>query len=101
VTARRRARRETRGIPAAALHQQGCATTSFNCRETCRELVYHYNLVTGDPQLDAAAQRLLMMTMVANHLFLFVAGKMQVAELGDFCCASRPLRQDAAPLESA
>jgi hypothetical protein len=42
-----------------------------------------------------------MMTMVANHLFLFVAGKMQVAELGDFCCASRPLRQDAAPLESA
>jgi hypothetical protein len=26
---------------------------------------------------------------------------MQVAELGDFCCASRPLRQDAAPLESA
>jgi len=59
-------------------------------------------LVPGDPQHEAAGQRLLMMmTMVANHLFLFVAGKMQVAELGDFCCASRPLRQDAAPLESA
>jgi hypothetical protein len=96
--------RETReGFRLLALHRQGCADDpSFNaCRETCRELVYHYNLVTGDPQHEAAAQRLLMMTMVANHLFLFVAGKMQVAELGDFCCASRPLRQDAAPLESA
>ena len=95
---------ETReGFRLLALHRQGCTDDpSFNaCRETCRELVYHYNLVTGDPQHDAAAQRLLMMTMVANHLFLFVAGKMQVAELGDFCCASRPLRQDAAPLESA
>lgn len=91
------------GFRLLALHRQGCADEpSFNaCRETCRELVYHYNLITGDPQHDAAAQRLLMMTMVANHLFLFVAGKMQVAALGDFCCASRPLRQDAAPLESA
>ena len=95
---------ETReGFRLLALHRQGCTDEpSFNaCRETCRELVYHYNLITGDPQHDAAAQRLLMMTMVANHLFLFVAGKMQVAALGDFCCASRPLRQDAAPLESA
>jgi hypothetical protein len=30
-----------------------------------------------------------------------VAGKMQVAALGDFCCASRPLRQDAAPQDKA
>ncbi len=91
------------GFRLLALHRQGCGgEPSFNaCRETCRELAYHFNLVTGDPRHPAAAQRVRMMTMVANHLFLFVAGKMQVAELGDFCCASRPLRQDAAPLESA
>jgi len=41
------------------------------------------------------------MTLVANHLFLFVAGKLQVRELGDFCCASRPLRQEAAPPDPA
>jgi hypothetical protein len=33
-----------------------------------------------------------MMTRIANHLYLFVAGKMQVRQLGEFCCASRPLR---------
>ena len=37
---------------------------------------------------------LLAVTMVARHLFLFVVGKMQVAALGDFCCASRPIRQE-------
>ena len=95
---------ETReGFRLLALHRQGCTDDpSFNaCRETCRELVYHYNLVTGDPQHDAAGQRLRMMTLVANHLFLFVAGKMQVRELGDFCCAARPLRQEAASPDSA
>lgn len=85
------------GFRLLALHRQGCTDDpSFNaCRETCRELVYHYNLVTSDPQHAETAQRGRMMTMVANHLFLFVAGKMQVAALGDFCCASRPLRQEA------
>ena len=96
--------RDTReGFRLLALHRQGCTDDpSFNaCRETCRELVYHYNLVTLDPSHPETVQRLTMMTLVANHIFLFVAGKMQVAALGDFCCASRPLRQDAAPLESA
>jgi hypothetical protein len=31
--------------------------------------------------------------MVARHLALFVGGKLEVAGLGEFCCASRPLRQ--------
>jgi hypothetical protein len=87
---------ETReGFRLLALHRQGCTDDpSFNaCRETCRELAYHHNLVTSDPQHPATAQRLLMMVMVAKHLFLFVTGKMQVAALGDFCCASRPIRQ--------
>jgi len=92
--------RDTReGFRLLALHRQGCTDEpSFNaCRETCRELVYHYNLVTIDPEHADTAKRLGMMTLVANHLFLFVSGKMQVRGLGDFCCASRPLRQDAAP----
>jgi hypothetical protein len=96
--------RETReGFRLLALHRQGCTDDpSFNaCRETCRELVYHYNLVNRDPKHPETVQRLTMMTLVANHIFLFVAGKMQVAALGDFCCASRPLRQDAAPKDLA
>jgi hypothetical protein len=30
--------------------------------------------------------------MVCQHLALFVGGKLQVAGLGEFCCAARPLR---------
>jgi hypothetical protein len=96
--------RDTReGFRLLALHRQGCAgEPSFNaCRETCRELVYHYNLVSLEPQHPDTGQRLRMMTLVANQVFLFVAGKLQVAGLGDFCCASRPLRAEAAPLDSA
>jgi hypothetical protein len=89
------------GFRLLALHRQGCTDdASFNaCRETCRELAYHHNLVTSDPQHPATPQRLTMMTLVARHLFLFVTGKMQVAALGDFCCASRPIRQQAEPQE--
>jgi len=96
--------RDTReGFRLLALHRQGCTDEpSFNaCRETCRELVYHYNLVHLEPQHPDVGQRLRMMTLVANHLFLFVAGKLQVRELGDFCCASRPLREVAAPPDPA
>jgi len=83
------------GFRLLALHRQGCTDDpSFNaCRETCRELAYHHNLLTSDAEHPATPQRLLMMAMVARHLFLFVTGKMQVAALGDFCCASRPIRQ--------
>ena len=96
-----RATRE--GFRLLALHRQGCTDEpSFNaCRETCRELVYHYHLVNLEPQHPDTAQRLRMMALVANHLFLFVAGKLQVRALGDFCCASRPLRQEAAPPDPA
>jgi hypothetical protein len=95
---------ETReGFRLLALHRQGCTDEpSFNaCRETCRELVYHYNLVNLEPRHPDTGQRLRMMTLVANHLFLFVAGKLQVRGLGDFCCASRPLRESAAPPDPA
>ncbi|MEO8717661.1 MAG: hypothetical protein ABI423_05530 [Burkholderiales bacterium] len=77
-----------------ALHRQGArGVPSFNaCRETCREIAYHYNLLGQAP--DARTEH--MMQMLVQHLELFVHGKMQVAGLGDFCCASRPVRQQSA-----
>jgi hypothetical protein len=95
---------ETReGSRLLALHRQGAAgDPSFNaCRETCRELVYHYNLLTMDPQHEDRPRRLRMMALVANHLRLFLVGKMQVAGLGDFCCSSRPAREEAGRVEQA
>jgi hypothetical protein len=34
-----------------------------------------------------------MMGWVANHLYLFISGKIETEQLGDFCCASKPLRE--------
>ena len=86
---------EREGFRLLALHRQGAEKLpSFNaCRETCRELAYHYNLLTGQPDHPDSAQRARMMGLVANHLYLFVRGKMEVEELGEFCCASRPIRE--------
>lgn len=88
---------EREGFRVLALHRQGAKKDpSFNaCRETCRELVYHYNLLTMEPDHPEAQKRKRLMVMVANHLFLFVSGKLQAQQLGDFCCASKPIRLDA------
>ena len=88
-----RDRRE--GFRLLALHRQGAdKDPSFNaCRETCRELAYHFNLLTQQPEHPDSGQRARMMAWVANHLYLFISGKMEVQQLGDFCCASRPLRE--------
>jgi hypothetical protein len=85
------------GFRLLALHRQGCRDLpSFNaCRETCRELVYHYNLLAPGGAGEAAGRHARMMLLVARHLHLFVSGKMQVEQLGEFCCSSRPLRQEA------
>lgn len=85
------------GFRLLALHRQGAQDApSFNaCRETCREIVYHYNLLTAEPIGDRSAQRQRMTAMLVRHLALFVDGKMQVEQLGEFCCASRPLRERA------
>ena len=85
------------GFRLLALHRQGAkGDPSFNaCRETCRELVYHYNLVNLDPGHDEVDKRAEMMRLVAMHLYLFISGKMQVAGLGEFCCASKPIRTAA------
>jgi hypothetical protein len=87
------------GFRLLALHRQGArGVPSFNaCRETCREIAYHYNLL-DDPQ---ESRRLPMMQMLVRHLELFVRGKMEVEGLGEFCCASRPVRQQSAVEETS
>ena len=91
---------EREGFRLLALHRQGAAgDPSFNaCRETCREVAYHYNLVTMQPEHADITDRLYMMSLVSKHLYLFISGKLQVAGLGEFCCSSRPIRakQDTA-----
>ena len=82
------------GFRLLGLHRQAAqGDPSFNaCRETCRELAYYFNLVALDARHAETNQRLVMMAMVARHLYLFTTGKMQDSELGEFCCSSRPLR---------
>jgi len=97
---------KSEGFRLLALQRQGArGEPSFNaCRETCRELVYHRNLICLDPAHADIARRLRLAALVARHLLLFVGGKLEVAGLGEFCCSSRPLRQretDIRPAASA
>jgi hypothetical protein len=84
------------GFRLLALHRQGAQDVpSFNaCRETCREIAYHSNLLCLEPDGAKTRQRQRMMAMLVRHLALFVTGKMEVEGLGEFCCASRPLRAE-------
>ncbi len=86
------------GFRLLALHRQGAkGDPSFNaCRETCREIAYHYNIIHMQPGHAEITNRLEMMKMISNHLYLFVSGKMQVQQLGDFCCAAKPIRLGSA-----
>jgi len=91
---------EREGFRLLALHRQGTkGDPSFNaCRETCREIAYHYNLVTLRDEHSDITDRLCMLAMISKHLYLFVSGKMQVAELGEFCCSAKPIRSADAAL---
>lgn len=82
------------GFRLLALHRQGAqGEPSFNaCRETCRELAYHVNLLIMQPDHPDTDQRRRMIVHLAKHLFLFITGKMAEHEIGEFCCSSRPLR---------
>ncbi len=84
------------GFRLLALHRQGAkGDPSFNaCRETCRELVYHYNLVTLEPGHSDTLKRIQLAALIAKHLVLFVGGKLEVAGLGEFCCAAKPVRKN-------
>ncbi len=85
------------GFRLLALHRQGArGMPSFNaCRESCRELIYHYNLLKSQPEHPDAGRRARMMALLANHLCLFVGGKLQAEGLGEFCCASKPVRAES------
>jgi hypothetical protein len=85
---------EKEGFRLLALHRQGAkGDPTFNaCRETCRELAYHYNLITLEPEHQETEKRVKLMVMVAKHLCLFIEGKLQLAGLGEFCCSSRSIR---------
>ncbi len=85
---------EREGFRLLALQRQGArGEPSFNaCRETCRELAYQYNLIASQPDHPDTGKRLQMAAMVAKHLCLFVSGKLEASQLGEFCCSSRPLR---------
>ena len=95
--------RTVEGFRLLALQRQGArGDASFNaCRETCRELVYHRNLVCIDPAHPDTARRLRLGAMVARHLALFIGGKLEAAGLGEFCCSSRPLRSHEANMQPA
>ena len=89
------------GFRLLALHRQGAqGDPSFNaCRETCRELVYHHNLVRLDPAHADVARRLRLGAMVARHLALFIGGKLEVAGWASFaaprvrCARTRPTKR--------
>jgi hypothetical protein len=85
-------RTRVEGFRLLALHRQAArGDPSFNaCRESCRELIFRCNVARAEPAEAAHALRLA--AMVCQHLALFVGGKLQVAGLGEFCCAARPLR---------
>lgn len=82
------------GFRLLALHRQGArGVPSFNaCRETCREIAYHFNLLRDHPE-EASTRR--MMALLVKHLLLFLRGKLEVEGLGEFCCSSRPLRLES------
>lgn len=86
---------EVEGFRLLALHRQGAkGDPSFNaCRETCREIVFHRNLILHDPALPGIAGTVRLGAMVVRHLALFIGGKLEEAGLGEFCCSSRPVRQ--------
>jgi hypothetical protein len=87
-------RERKEGFRLLALHRQGARSEpSFNaCREACRELAYHYNLITHEPDHPDTSLRITLAGMVARHLVLFIGGKSAVSGLGSFYCSAKPVR---------
>ena len=87
-------RDEVEGFALLGLHRQAARLDpSFNaCRESCRELIYQCNVASAADDPAERARRLRLAAMVGAHIALFVAGKLETAGLGTFCCAARPVR---------
>lgn len=85
---------KSEGFRLLGLHRQGAkGDPSFNaCRETCREAIYNYNLICENPRAENAATNIVKLRRIVQHIALFIGGKMQVTGLGEFCCASKPIR---------
>ena len=90
------------GFRLLALQRQAARPDpSFNaCRESCRELVYHCNVAVAGTDPGTRIRHFRMAAAVAIHLQLFIDGKLENARLGEFCCASRPLRAADAAVPS-
>ena len=86
------------GFRLLALHRQGAINdpSFLACRETCRELAYQVNLY----RIKNDTAQVTMMAMVALHLLYFVRGKLEVQQLGEFCCSSKPLRTQKSDITS-
>ncbi|MBD3728281.1 MAG: hypothetical protein IE933_01095 [Sphingomonadales bacterium] len=86
------------GFRLLALHRQAAkGDPAFNaCRETCREACYRYNLAQTDLPREEWQANLATLRRVVQHLAYFIGGKMRNAQLGEFCCSSRPIRNEAA-----
>lgn len=81
------------GFRLLALHRQGAkGDPSFNaCRETCRELVFQLNSYNA----SADKKHIMLSAMVVKHLLLFIQGKLESSELGEFCCSSKPIHMNS------
>jgi hypothetical protein len=84
------------GFRLIALHRQAAVgDPSFNaCRETCREAAYRFNLAATEMTPQAWRANLATLRRVVQHLVYFVGGKLRNSQLGEFCCASRPIRTE-------
>jgi len=80
------------GFRLLALQKQGAkGDPSFNaCRETCREVAYHHNLIESKQSDEHTLE---MMQFVVQHIHLFISGKIEESALGNFCCSSKPIQQ--------
>ncbi len=78
------------GFRLLALHRQGAIDdpSLLACRETCRELIYLINVF----RLHNNYEQIALSAMVAMHLLLFIRGKMETEQLGEFCCSSKAIR---------
>lgn len=85
---------EYEGFRLLALQRQASVgDPSFNaCRETCREAAFAYNQIAANGEADANKIIIARLGRIAKHLNLFIIGKFENSKLGEFCCASKPIR---------
>ncbi len=77
----------------ALQRQASVGDPSFNaCRETCREAAFAHNQIAANGENEKNQIIIARLGRIAKHLNLFIIGKFENSKLGEFCCASKPLR---------